>query len=185
MFLYVRLILFVLGTGFILIISWRALGNPKNHGFYRFFAFEACLVLLILNMPFWFQKPLSLLQILSWILLITSVFAVLLGFLKLSKYGKPKPREESRETYRFEETSVLITDGIYRYIRHPMYSSLIFFAWGAWFKHISVETTITASIASIAALFTAKIEDKENIKIFGSTYKTYIKKTRMFIPFIL
>jgi protein-S-isoprenylcysteine O-methyltransferase Ste14 len=168
----------------VLIISWRALGNPRSHGFYRFFAFEACLILFILNMPFWFEKPLSLHQILSWILLIICIFTVLLGFLRLLKYGKPKVREGSRETYSFEETSVLIRDGIYRYIRHPMYSSLIFFAWGAWLKHISLEATVTAIFASVASLLTAKIEERENLKTFGQAYRTYIDKTRMFIPFI-
>lgn len=184
MILYARLLFLLLGTIFFLVLSWRALDNPRRHGFYRFFAFESCLILLILNMPLWFQNLFSPQQIVSWFLLGLSILAVMLGYLKLLKYGKPEARNESPETYRFEETSVLIKNGIYRYIRHPMYSSLLFFAWGAWMKHISIEATIVAIIGSVATWVTAKIEEKENIKVFGSIYKTYIKETWMFIPFV-
>jgi len=184
MFLYARLVLFILGTLFLLALSWRALGNHRSHGFYRFFAFEACFILAILNIPFWFQNPMYLRQIVSWILLAICVLFVLLGYFRLMKYGKQKVRKGSMETFRFEETTVLIKDGIYRYIRHPMYSSLLFFSWGAWLKHISISATVAAVMASTAVLVTARVEESENIKTFGSTYKTYIEETRMLIPFI-
>ena len=179
-----QLTIFIMGTVFLLVLSWRALGNPRSHGFYRFFAFEACLILVVLNIPFWFQNPLSLYHIISWILLITSITMVLLGTLMLKKLGQQKARENSPETYRFENTSVLVKGGIYRFIRHPMYSSLLFLAWGAWLKQITLTTTIMTLVATAAAFATAKIEEAENLKIFGSDYQSYIKETRMFIPYI-
>lgn len=45
---------FGLGTLVLLALSWRALQRPKSHGFYRFFAWEAILGLLVLNGPVWF-----------------------------------------------------------------------------------------------------------------------------------
>jgi protein-S-isoprenylcysteine O-methyltransferase Ste14 len=33
-----------------------------------------------------------------------------------------------------EKTTILVTTGAYRYIRHPLYSSLLFLAWGIFFK---------------------------------------------------
>jgi len=179
-----QLTIFIMGTVFLMVLAWRTLINPRSHGFYRFFAFEACLILVVLNIPFWFQNPLSLYQIISWILLITSITMVLLGTLMLKKLGQQKTRENSPETYHFENTSVLVKGGIYRFIRHPMYSSLIFLAWGAWLKHITPITTIMTLVATAAVFATAKIEEAENLKAFGSNYQSYITETRMFIPYI-
>ena len=36
--------------------------------------------------------------------------------------------------YAFEKTSKLVTVGLYRYICHPLYSSLFFLGWGVFFK---------------------------------------------------
>lgn len=182
--LILQWVLLCLGTLFLLIISRQALINPRSHGFYRFFAFEACLIMVVLNMSFWFQNPLSLYQIISWILLITSITMVFLGTLMLKKLGQQKARENSPETYHFENTSVLVKGGIYRFIRHPMYSSLLFLAWGAWLKQITLTTTIMTLVTTAAVFATAKIEEAENLKIFGSKYQTYMKQTRRFIPYI-
>jgi protein-S-isoprenylcysteine O-methyltransferase Ste14 len=174
----------IIGSLFLLIISRRALLNTRSHGFYRFFAFEACLILVILNIPFWFQIPLSPLQIISWILLIASILMVVSGTMMLKKLGHQKDRESSPETYHFENTSVLVREGIFRFIRHPMYSSLIFLAWGAWLKQITPVTTLIALAATVAAFVTARIEEAENLKTFGPDYQSYINDTRMFIPYI-
>lgn len=175
-------IFLITGTLFLVVISWRTLFNLKSHGFYRFFAFEACLVLVVVNIPFWFKNPLAPLQVISWILLIASIMMVILGTMMLTKLGQQQAREKSPETYHFEDTSVLVKEGIYRYIRHPMYSSLLFLAWGAWLKHITPFTTCITLVATVAALATAKIEETENLKTFGNEYQSYMEATKMFIP---
>ena len=176
--------LFIICSIFFIIISWRPLQNPKSHGFYRFFAFEAILFLILLNLPFWISNPLSLLQLVSWLLLVFSIYFVLQGFNLLQKLGGHKAREDSSETYAFEDTAVLVTAGIYKYIRHPLYSSLLFLAWGAYFKHISLPATIVVLFATAALIATARVEERENISFFGSKYETYIKKSKMFIPYL-
>lgn len=40
-------------------------------------------------------------------------------------------------------------------------------------------------VTLIFLIFTAKIEEKENMKFFGIDYEEYIKKTKMFIPFVI
>ena len=174
----------IMGTLFLLIISRRAILNPRRHGFFRFFAFEACLVLVAVNLPFWVRNPLSPLQVLSWILLIISILMVAAGAMTLKKLGEQKARNNSPETYHFENTSVLVREGIYRSIRHPMYSSLLFLAWGSWLKNISWITTFTVLVATGAVFATARIEEAENLKTFGNDYNVYIKETNMFIPYI-
>ena len=86
--------------------------------------------------------------------------------------------------FKIEDTVNLVKEGVYKYIRHPMYSSLLFLAFGAMFKHITVFTVLLASGTILFLIFTAKTEEKENIDFFGLTYQKYIEETKMFIPFL-
>jgi protein-S-isoprenylcysteine O-methyltransferase Ste14 len=101
------------------------------------------------------------------------------------KYGGSKKRGDNTTNFEFENTASLIKKGIYKYIRHPMYGSLLFLAFGALFKYISIITVSLAMVVLIFIIMTAKVEEKENIKYFGSEYEDYMKKTKMFIPFII
>ena len=83
-----------------------------------------------------------------------------------------------------EKTTRLVTADIYRYIRHPFYSSLLFLAWGIFFKHFSWLGLALAAAATACLVLTAKREEQENIGFFGSPYRDYMQTTRMFIPFL-
>lgn len=179
-----RIILFILLSALIIIFSWRDLHNPKCHGFYRAFVFESTLILVLLNFPFWFKTPFSLLQCLSWGLLCLSIFFVIRGLYLLKKLGGSQYRSINPENFCFENTVNLVADGLYKYIRHPMYSSLLLLIWGALLKHITVYTAFVAVVATGFLVATAIIEEQENILFFGARYKGYIKKTKMFIPYV-
>jgi len=84
-----------------------------------------------------------------------------------------------------EKTSKLVTVGLYRYIRHPMYSSLLFLGWGMYFKSPSWLDLVLVLLCTFFLIATARMEESENIKFFGSEYVDYMKRTRMFIPFVL
>lgn len=57
---------------------------------------------------------------------------VLLGLgLHLFVAGKPASHRHDETLMSFEKTTALVTTGIYRRIRHPLYGSLLFLAWGA------------------------------------------------------
>lgn len=180
----IQISVFVIATFFLIIISWRSLHNPAHHGFYRFFAFEYIVILVILNVPFWFLNPLSLLQIISWLFLFLSLFVVLPGFYLLRRKGDYKSRDRDSANYEFEDTMNLVDTGIYKYIRHPMYSSLILLAVGALFKNVSFIGVVMTILIITFVIVTAKIEERENIIFFGRVYKDYMKKTKMFLPYI-
>ena len=76
--------------------------------------------------------------------------------------------------FEIEETVTLVKEGIYKYIRHPMYSSLLFLAFGAMFKYITVFTVLLAAGTLLFLIFTAKTEEKENLEFFGLAYQKYI-----------
>jgi len=180
-----QIIIYSLGTLFLLFISRKSLLNFNVHGFYRFFVFDSILLLVLLNIPFWFRNPFSFLQTISWILLIISNILVFQSFYLLKKRGGIRDRRNDPANYKFENTTVLVKDGIYKFIRHPMYSSLLFLCLGAFSKNISIYTILLTAIAILFLVLTAKSEEKENIKYFGYSYVLYIKKTKLFIPFVL
>ncbi len=183
-FFAVRIILFVLSSLYVVFISWRSLHNRKSHGFYRFFAFQGIFILLFLNIPYWISNPFSPLQLLSWILLFVSIPFVIQGFFLLGKHGESNINIKREENFTFENTTNLITTGIYKYIRHPLYSSLLLLAWGTFLKHLSLSATIVVLLTTVSLVFTAKMEERENIAFFGESYQEYIKKSKMFLPFI-
>jgi protein-S-isoprenylcysteine O-methyltransferase Ste14 len=167
-------------------ISWvsrSSLRNPRSHGFYRFFAWEAILALILLNLNYWFYEPFRILQLISWFLLITSLYLVFHGVRLLRAAGKPDNRRQDSSLLGMEKTTELVTKGAYRYIRHPLYSSLLFLTWGAFFKQLSLAGICLAVLATLFLTVTAKMEEAENIRFFGSAYKSYMQRTRMFIPF--
>jgi protein-S-isoprenylcysteine O-methyltransferase Ste14 len=180
----IQLIILISGTLFLVYISRKALFNLKAHGFYRFFVFESCLLLVLLNIPYWFIKPLSAMQIISWAALIISLYLLYQSITFLKKIGGSKDRGTESANYKFENTVNVVKEGIYKYIRHPMYGSLLFLALGAFFKNASVYSIILVITAIIFLILTAKTEEKENINFFGTPYTDYIKETKMFIPFI-
>jgi len=173
----IKLIVFSIGTLGIIFMSLHSVSKLRSYGFLRFFAFESILVLILLNVEHWFRNPFSIAQIISWLLLIASVVMVSSGFYMLRMFGKPKDV--------IDDTTALVTRGIYKYIRHPLYSSLILLAWGVFLKDISLVSLTLALVASSLPVVMAKVEEKENIKKFGEEYSSYIKATKMFIPFII
>jgi membrane protein implicated in regulation of membrane protease activity len=95
------------------VISWKVLRKPRSHGFYRFFAWEAILGLVVLNAPVWFSDPFSWNQLISWILLVASVIPLVLGVYSLRSIGRPDPTQRSDpELLGIEKTTNLVTSGI-------------------------------------------------------------------------
>lgn len=179
-------LIFAAATVILTWISWRSLHQPRSHGFYRFFAWEAILALFVLNVGVWFGKPFAWYQITSWILLILSLLPLSLGVHSLRARGNPaQQRDGDPALLGFEKTTTLVTTGVYHYIRHPMYSSLLLLTWGIYFKSPSLTGTILATTATLLLIATARADEAECIHFFGPSYQEYMKKTKMFIPYIL
>jgi len=106
------------------------------------------------------------------------------GIWLLQRIGRANNKRDDHLLLSFEKTTELVTKGTYRYVRHPMYSSLLLLSWGAFLKH---PTWITVCLVVSSTLFltiTAKREESENINYFGNAYQDYMKTTKMFIPFV-
>ncbi len=173
----VRLTIFIVLSAGLAIWSWKSLQSRKVHGFYRFFTFESILALILVNSGVWFIAPFSVAQIVSWILLLCSIIMAIQGFYLLHTIGQP--------TQGIEDTRILVKTCVYKYIRHPLYNSLILISWGAFLKEMSLLTAVLAILATIFSVATAIVEEKENLQRFGEEYACYIKATKRFLPFLI
>ena len=180
-----KLIVFVIATGLLIYISRSSLRQPNSHGFYRFFAWECILLLFLLNVEFWFVNPFSWHQLIAWTLLFACLVPLFFGVHSLRERGHPtKERPGDPSLLAFEKTTALVTTGIYAYIRHPLYSSLLLLAWGIFFKSPSIAGTLLALVATTFLIATARADEGECIQFFGDEYQTYMGKTKRFIPFL-
>jgi len=174
----VEFIILIILTIVLAWLSWIiSVADRRYHGIFRFISFECILILVLLNYPLWFKNPFEWHQLISWGLLGGSLLVATFGFYLFYRHGKPADG--------MEETTALITSGLYRYIRHPLYLSLILGGFGVMMKNLKLLSIVLALVNLIALYFTARVEEKEMFKRFGEDYEKYKTRTKMFIPFIL
>lgn len=174
----IQLAAFLIGSIFLVLFSWLvSIREKRYHGIPRFFAFVGLLLLGLIQYKFWFDDPISVLQVISWIFLFLSIYYVITSFLLYFRHTKPD--------INFENSTRLVTIGLYKYVRHPMYGSLLFLGWGMFLKSINLYSIILVVVITIALFITCKVEEKEMIKKFGEDYKGYMKGTKMLIPRVI
>lgn len=176
--------LFLLGSIIVLFASWKSLFKKNSHGFYRFWGWECILWLLVNNYVFWGENSLSFSQIFSWIFLCYSIYLAIMGFVFLIHLGKPDTKRKDDTLHNFEKTTVLVQTGVFKYIRHPLYASLIFLSWGIFLKNTTYFLLIICLLSTLFMYLASRAEEKENISYFGKDYLDYMKHSKMFIPFI-
>jgi protein-S-isoprenylcysteine O-methyltransferase Ste14 len=172
-----QILIFLIGSVLIILFSWFiSLREKRYHGIPRFFVFEGLLLLGLLQGPVWFKDPFSFHQMVSWILLFISIYYIIAAMTLYHRHASHGPN--------FENSTRLVTTGLYRYIRHPMYGSLLFLGWGMFLKAVNPFSIALIIMITVALFFTCKVEEKEMLRKFGEAYITYRARTKMFIPFI-
>lgn len=172
----IETLLFIAGSIIMIWISFPSLRQPGSHGFYRFFAWEIIWGMFLLVVRRWLVHPFAWYQIISWILLVISLIPIIWGVILLRNAGKP--------TDSLEATTHLVQSGIYGVIRHPLYASLLYLAWGLFFKSPSILEGCLAVVATGFLYATARADEAECLVKFDREYVEYMEKTWMFIPFI-
>ena len=76
----------------------------------------------------------------------------------------------------------LITDGIYAYIRHPQYTGFLLITLGMLLDWATLPMLIMWPIMAVLYYRLARREEREMEAAFGSSYRQYVQRTSMFLP---
>ncbi|MHA2029040.1 MAG: methyltransferase family protein [Candidatus Kariarchaeaceae archaeon] len=135
------------------------------------------LVLAITENELLFNRRLS---ILSWIGLLVYSLAAIIVLLSRVQLG-----HQGTGVLIIREEHELITSGIYKYIRHPIYAGSLIGVGG----FILVSQSIAISLITFIlyfSIFSNRIQYEERILIeeFGEKYVNYMNTSKRFIPFV-
>ena len=75
-------------------------------------------------------------------------------------------------------------DLVYRFIRHPLFCSLLLLTWGIACKDLHLGTLVLALLASALLYLAARRDEAECLAYFGEDYRAYMGRSRMFIPWL-
>ena len=89
-----------------------------------------------------------------------------------------------KQLFEGEERSFhLVTHGLYRWVRHPLYSAGLFFIW--LMPVMSVNLLIVVLSATFYIVMGAFFEERKLEREYGAAYTEYKAATPMFIPGLL
>jgi protein-S-isoprenylcysteine O-methyltransferase Ste14 len=185
MFMIFRLAVFIIVSVALYLVSRTSLHSYRSHGFYRFFAWEAVLALVLINLDIRTYQPSSAHHLMAIVSLTLSALLAIHGFQLLRRKGRPDNRRDDPTLLWVERTTVLVTVGAYQYIRHPLYGSFLLLTWGSFLFVPSWQGALLALLASLNVIVAARVEEQENMLYFGAAYSDYAKRTKMFIPFVV
>ncbi len=125
------------------------------------------------DMPFIFSTPIDLsLQLVGVALICASLSLAIWGAFSLGEFAGD---------LRLKKGHRVIKTGVYHWVRHPLYSSLIFWCAGSLLFFKSFLFLILFVLVP-AVYLEAKSEGKSLIEAFGEEYENYRATTGMFFP---
>jgi protein-S-isoprenylcysteine O-methyltransferase Ste14 len=77
----------------------------------------------------------------------------------------------------------LVTHGPYRWFRHPIYASIIYFVWAGVASYPYADCIIAAALVSLG-LITRMLLEETFLRVAYPEYGAYSKQTKRIIPFI-
>jgi protein-S-isoprenylcysteine O-methyltransferase Ste14 len=84
---------------------------------------------------------------------------------------------------RIYDDQTLITTGPYRFVRHPLYASIIWMFYGAAIAYLNPLAAIENTLIFIPAMiYRSNLEERALQETFGEQYADYRKKTGRFFP---
>lgn len=140
------------------------------------------LLCLIIGILMWHSPYMIFFQASTWILLlILFILAFSVGF-ALSSLWQYHQYKTTINPHNFEQTHLLVTTGVYRLSRNPMYLSLLLvliaiFLWkGSLLSLIGIVAFVV-----LMNQFQIKREEQFLLQKFGEDYRIYLQKVRRWI----
>ena len=170
-------IIFAVVSTVIVMMFRKELFAFRRHGPYMFVAAEGLLVLFILNGGAMFEGLFTVKQVLSWAFMLTSATFAIFGFYGLKKHGQA--------VQNWENTTRLVREGVFKYIRHPLYASLMLLATGVLLKDVSLGAALACILTLCFLVIASRLEEGENAAKFGAEYGSYSLRTKRYLPFVI
>ncbi len=147
--------------------------------FYNIFAVVSILpaVYLMLTLPddplYQVPAPFSAVMRVGQLLSVVLLFVAVLQTDLLSFVGLRQFVEE-------EKTGRLIVTGLYRYVRHPLYTFSLLILWFS--PNMSVNSFVVYLALTVYILVGIIFEERKLIREFGAEYEEYRSRTPMLLP---
>lgn len=77
----------------------------------------------------------------------------------------------------------LVTTGPYRYWRHPIYASIIYFVWAGQVERPEL-TAIAAAVVATGALFVRMVLEEHFLRATYPEYTAYAARAKRLVPFV-
>ncbi|WP_041959694.1 methyltransferase family protein [Sulfurospirillum arsenophilum] len=117
----------------------------------------------------------------------TTIFALLIFILGCG-FGlytvKHNPLGNFNITPEIKENASLITTGAYRYIRHPMYFSVLVMMLGIVLSKPTI-LSLFIYVLLVVTLFLKAQKEEMLWMVQSNEYKSYMQQTKRIIPFVL
>jgi protein-S-isoprenylcysteine O-methyltransferase Ste14 len=78
----------------------------------------------------------------------------------------------------------LVTNGPYRFVRHPIYGAILLFVWAGVAAH-GTNLSVLTGIVATAALAVRSVAEEELVFEIYPEYAEYARHTKRIIPFVL
>ena len=104
------------------------------------------------------------------------IVAAIIGVISLIQFFRAKT---SLDPTKPSKVSSLVTDGLYKYSRNPMYLAilLVLLAWGLWLGN-AFNTLLAALFVGYMNRFQILPEEEALLKSFGKQYQQYLTSVR-------
>jgi protein-S-isoprenylcysteine O-methyltransferase Ste14 len=87
-----------------------------------------------------------------------------------------------RSVFSEEEAPVLMTQGIHRFMRHPLYTGTFAFIWGLFLVFPLWSVLISNTVITVYTLVGIGLEEEKLVAQFGTDYTRYQQQVPKLIP---
>jgi len=87
-----------------------------------------------------------------------------------------------RQLFEQEKPAKFVTGGLYRLVRHPLYTAGLLFLWLS--PQVTVNSFTMYVAATIYILIGAYFEERKLLREFGDVYAEYKSRTPMLVPWL-
>jgi protein-S-isoprenylcysteine O-methyltransferase Ste14 len=163
-------------VGFILYWARSSVPGRRFFEIYAGCGIGICLTLLTFGLSGWYEYRedtvlVQILQVVGGILYLAAILFVILSLAALRRRGQSEGF--------VERTTILINQGIFGVIRHPLYLGVALWSVALMLQLQSIPGTVLGVVAFLCAWMASKKEDAFNIRKFGDAYREYMNKVPM------